>query len=138
MDLLVQLRAEDAPEGVIAIPGKAILQVFHCGTGRCDHGEVTRAPGGTGVRMRIVSTVGGKQTAAPTGSVLGHRIVDLISAEELPDAAADLQGPAGPACATCDLPMRFALQLQHDDAGLAYLHQCPKHPMQLAFSWSST
>lgn len=129
MQLLVQLRAEDAPEGGITIPGRSILQVFHC-TGCCDHGEVTRAPGGTGVRMRIVSTVGGKQTA-PTGSVLGHRIVDVISAEDLP-------GPARPACATCDLPMRFALQLQRDDAGPAYLHQCPKHPMQLAFSGSPT
>ena len=85
MHLLVQLRADDAPPNTLTIPAKSLLQIFHCGSDRCDHGDITLAPGGTGVLLRIVAEKNGKPTAdVPAGSALARRIVGFTSALELP------------------------------------------------------
>ncbi|AKT43313.1 hypothetical protein [Chondromyces crocatus] len=52
MVLLLQLDPATLPEGAPLV-GEGPLQVFHCGNHDCDHGDLTHAPGGTGVRLRL-------------------------------------------------------------------------------------
>ncbi len=84
MQLLLQLRAEDAPPDGLAIPKGKVAQIFHCGRSRCDEGYTT-TPDGHGKLVRFIDEKGTKPAAdAPEHLAIARRIVGFDSAPELP------------------------------------------------------
>jgi hypothetical protein len=138
MVLLLQLDPRLLPEGA-PLAGKVPVQIFHCGRNDCDYGDVTFAPGGTGVVLRAA-----KESKKPRGAVAkgqASRIVGWKATSDLPGGGdvdgleldakqlrlmrsersregdklggypSWIQSPNTPSCPTCDQPMRFVFQL---------------------------
>lgn len=84
MQLLLQLRHEDAPADGIIVPKGKVAQIFHCGRSRCDEGYTSK-PDGDGKLVRLIDEKGTKAAAdAPDHLTIAKRIVGFESATELP------------------------------------------------------
>ncbi len=84
MQLLLQLRADDAPSGGIVVPTGKVAQIFHCGRSSCDEGY-TSTPDGDGKLVRLIDEKGATRASdAPAHLSLAKRIVGFDAAPELP------------------------------------------------------
>jgi hypothetical protein len=84
MQLILQLRADDAPADSLVIPKGKVAQIFHCGRSRCDEGYTT-TPDGHGKLVRFIDEKGAVRAPdAPDHLAIGKRIVGFDSAPEVP------------------------------------------------------
>lgn len=84
MQMLLQLRADDAPANGLVVPKGKVAQIFHCGRSSCDDGY-TSTPDGHGKLVRLIDEKGAVRASdAPDHLSLAKRIVGFESAPELP------------------------------------------------------